>query len=135
MAITQKLNVARVYKDFDMLFTKNELSGDINKKLDSNAVKQALKNLIMTKPYERPFHPELGSSLMNMLFEPMRPGLEQSIARVVEQQILNYEPRVSIIYVNCRPDYDNNSYEVSIRFDIQGLNEPQDLSVNLTRLR
>ena len=45
---TQKLQIARLYKDFDMLFTNNALSGDVNKKLDSNAVKQALMNLIMT---------------------------------------------------------------------------------------
>ena len=135
MAITQKLKVARLFKDFDMLFTKNALSGDINKKLDVNAVKQSIRNLLMTKPYERPFHPELGSRLQAMLFEQMRPGLETSISRMVEQHILNFEPRVDIIDLNVRPDYDNNSYEMSIRFFIKGLNEPQDLEMSLTRLR
>ena len=132
---TQKLQIARLYKDFDMLFTNNALSGDVNKKLDINAVKQALMNLILTKPYERPFHPELGSSIYKMLFEPMRPGLEMSIERALEQQILNYEPRVSVLGIDVWPDYDHNCYEVSIRFLIQGINEPQDLTVNLTRLR
>lgn len=135
MAITQKIKVARLYKDFDMLFTKNALSGDINKKLDVNAVKQSLMNLLLTKPYERPFHPELGSTLNQMLFENMRPGMEMSIARAVEQQILNFEPRVEIINVKCFPDYDNNSYNVKTYFNIIGLNEPQDLTVSLTRLR
>tara|TARA_B100001245_G_C22703647_1_gene342758 strand:+ start:293 stop:697 length:405 start_codon:yes stop_codon:yes gene_type:complete len=132
---TQKLQIARLYKDFDMLFTNNALSGDVNKKLDINAVKQALMNLILTKPYERPFHPELGSSIYKMLFEPMRPGVETSIARAIEQQILNYEPRVSVLNIDVRPDYDHNAYEVTIRFLIQGINEPADLTVNLTRLR
>ena len=135
MAITQQLRVARLYKDIDMAFTKNALSGDINKKLDVNAVKQSIKNLLLTKPYERPFHPELGSTLYGMLFEQMRPGLEMSLARTVEQQILNFEPRVDILNIDVTPDYDNNSYEFSIRFLIKGINEPQDLSLNLTRLR
>ena len=135
MAITQKLRVARLYKDIDMAFTKNALSGDINKKLDVNAVKQSIKNLLLTKPYERPFHPELGSTLYGMLFEQMRPGMEMSLARTVEQQILNFEPRVDILNIEVSPDYDNNSYEFSIRFLVKGINEPQDLSLSLTRLR
>jgi len=135
MAITQQLRVARLYKDIDMAFTKNALSGDINKKLDVNAVKQSIRNLLLTKPYERPFHPELGSTLSRALFEQMRPGLELSLARMVEQQILNFEPRVDILNIDVTPDYDNNSYEFSIRFLIKGINEPQDLSLNLTRLR
>ena len=134
MAITQKLNIARLYKDFDMAFTKNSLSGDINKKLDVNAVKQSIRNLLLTKPYERPFHPELGSRLYATLFEQMRPGLEQTLARMVEQQILNFEPRVDILNIQVTPDYDNNSYDVSIRFLVKGINEPQDLSLSLTRL-
>ena len=135
MAITQQLRIARLYKDIDMAFTKNELSGDINKKLDVNAVKQSIRNLLLTKPYERPFHPELGSRIYTALFEQMRPGLEMSLARTVEQQILNFEPRVDILDIQVTPDYDNNSYEFSIRFLIKGINEPQDLSLNLTRLR
>ena len=135
MAITQQLRVARLYKDIDMAFTKNALSGDVNKKLDVNAVKQSIRNLLLTKPYERPFHPELGSPLYGMLFEQMRPGLEMSLARTVEQQILNFEPRVDILNIEVSPDYDNNSYEFSIRFLVKGINEPQDLSLSLTRLR
>jgi len=135
MAITQSLKIARLYKDIDMAFTKNALSGDINKKLDVNAVKQSIMNLLLTKPYERPFHPELGSRLYTALFEQMRPGIEQTLARMVEQQILNFEPRVDILDVQVTPDYDNNSYDFSIRFLVKGINEPQDLSLSLTRLR
>jgi len=135
MAITQSLKIARLYKDIDMAFTKNALSGDINKKLDVNAVKQSIRNLLLTRPYERPFHPELGSRLYSKLFEQMRPGLEMSLSRMVEQQILNFEPRVDILGIEVAPDYDDNSYEVTIRFLIKGINEPQDLSLSLTRLR
>ena len=135
MAITQKLNVARLYKDFDMAFTKNSLSGDINKKLDVNAVKQSIKTLLLARPFERPFHPELGSTLWNSLFELMRPGMEIGLERQVEQQIDNYEPRVRLVDVKAQPDYDNNGYNIAIRFFIIGINEPQDLTVSLTRLR
>ena len=62
---------ARIYKDFDLSFGKNSLSGDLNKKLDVNAVKQSMINLVMTKPFERPFNPLLGSEINNLLFEQM----------------------------------------------------------------
>tara|TARA_B100001146_G_C16018394_1_gene364002 strand:- start:268 stop:675 length:408 start_codon:yes stop_codon:yes gene_type:complete len=135
MAITQKLKTARLYKDFDMLFTKNTLSGDINKKLDVTAVKQSLMNLLLTKPYERPFHPELGSRLYGMLFEQMRPGMETTLSRGVEQQIANFEPRVQVVNVDCKANYDTNSYDLTLRFFVIGINEPQGLEVSLTRLR
>lgn len=135
MAITQQIKVARLYKDFDMAFGKNALSGDIDKKLDVNAVKQSMKTLLLTRPYERPFHPELGSQLYGFLFEQMRPGLGTSISTAVGQQIRNFEPRVDIIDIETTPDYDNETYEVTIRFMVRGLNEPQALTVSLTRLR
>ena len=132
---TQKLNIARIYKDFDMAFTKNSLSGDINKKLDVNAVKQSIKTLLMSRPYERLFHPEIGSTLWNSLFENMRPGMEVGIETQVAQQLANHEPRARLVEVKAHPDYDNNSYDVSIRFFVIGINQPQDLTVSLTRLR
>ena len=135
MAITQKIRVARLYKDFDMAFGKNSLSGDINKKLDVNAVKQSIKTLLLSKPYERPFHPELGSRLYGMLFEPMRPGLETSLKFAITQQLENYEPRVELTRVEVKPQYDRNEYDVSIHFYIKGINEPQGLQMSLTRLR
>ena len=135
MAITQKLNIARVYKDIDMSFTKNSLSGDINKKLDVNAVKQSIKTLLLGKPFERPFHPELGSNLWNSLFENMRPGMEMTVKRQVLDQISNYEPRVSIITLRLTPDYDEGTYRVDMRFNVIGINEPQELQLSLTRLR
>ena len=135
MAITQKRKVARIYKDIDMAFTKNSLSGDINKKLDVNAVKQSIKTLLLGKPFERPFHPELGSNLWNSLFENMRPGMEMGLQRQIGQQLNEYEPRADLLSIKANPDYDNNGYDVTIRFIVVGINEPQELTLSLSRLR
>ena len=135
MAITQKRKVARIYKDIDMAFTKNSLSGDINKKLDVNAVKQSIKTLLLGKPFERPFHPEMGSTLWNSLFENMRPGMEMGLQRQIGQQLNEYEPRADLLSIKANPDYDNNGYNVTIRFIVVGINEPQELTLSLSRLR
>jgi len=62
MAIIRQ-NKARIYKDFDLSFTKNAITGDLNKKIDSKAVKQSMYTLVQTQMNERPFHPELGSDI------------------------------------------------------------------------
>jgi hypothetical protein len=60
MAIKQ---VNRIYSDFDLSFAANPVTGDVAKKYDVNAVKQSLKTLVLTRFYERPFQPKLGSPI------------------------------------------------------------------------
>ena len=48
----------RVYKDIDLTFT-NKPSGEIFKKESAAAVKQAVKNLLLTNYFEKPFQPNL----------------------------------------------------------------------------
>ena len=60
--------------DFDLSFTKNAITGDLNKKIDSKAVKQAMYTLVQTQMTERPFHPELGSDIMMMLDVSLSPN-------------------------------------------------------------
>ena len=133
MAIKRTIN--RLYKDIDLSFKVNSLSGDIGKKLDVNAIKQSIMNLMMIEPYERKFHPELGSPLSGLLFEHMSPGLEQSIKVVIGQIIENFEPRVNLTDVTVRANYEQQLYEIGINYKIIGVDNPQGLSFNLTRLR
>ena len=58
-----KRKVSRLYTDLDLAFGKNFFSDDIDKKIDVNSVKQSIKILLSTMPYERPFHPEIGSDI------------------------------------------------------------------------
>ena len=130
-----KRTINRLYKDIDLSFKVNSLSGDIGKKLDVNAIKQSIMNLMMIEPYERKFHPELGSPLSGLLFEHMSPGLEQSIKVVIGQIIENFEPRVNLRTVGVRANYEKQLYEIGINYKIIGVDNPQGLSFNLTRLR
>ena len=131
----QKLKLSRIYKDLDLSFTANALSGDIGKKFDVNAVKQSAKSLLLTKPSEKFFHPERGSMLEQYLFEPMSPGLEISLSKTIELLLTNYEPRCEIIDINVNANYDLNYYTVTLNFSVIGINEPQQLTVQLSRLR
>tara|TARA_Y100000361_G_scaffold97407_1_gene87347 strand:- start:369 stop:773 length:405 start_codon:yes stop_codon:yes gene_type:complete len=126
---------ARIYKDFDLSFSKNSITGDINKKLDVNAVKQSMKNLILSGTFERPFQPDLGTELGNLLFENATMFTADRIKNTIENVLENYEKRAEVFDIECNPQYDNNAYDVTIRFQVVGINQPEELQVKLERLR
>ena len=136
MAI-QRRKIARIYKDIDMLFGANAITGDINRKTDENSVKQSLKNLVLTKPYERPFNPDLSSEVAGLLFENADIFTANKIRKTIEFLIRNYEPRVKVKTggVDVQPDLDRNTMNVRIEYEVVAINEPQELTIKLERLR
>jgi len=110
-------------------------SNDVGKKLDVNAAKQALRILINTNFYERPFDPGKAANLRGYLFEPMSKMIATSIATTIENVVTSYEPRVKIESISVIANFDTNAYDVSIMFFVVGINKPQKLTANLKRLR
>ena len=66
-------NNVRDYLDFDLGFGRNPITNDLNKRINANAIKQSVKNLVLTHFYEVPFHPEVGSQIYHALFENFSP--------------------------------------------------------------
>ncbi|MAG28357.1 hypothetical protein CMI47_22760 [Candidatus Pacearchaeota archaeon] len=127
---------ARQYTDLDLFFGKKSVSKDINKVTDIQAVKRSIRNLVLTNHYEKPFHPEIGSGVRDMLFEPMTPLTSHVLTRKIEDVIENFEPRARLISVTAFPNLDRNEYECTISFYV--VNTPTelvDLTVFLERLR
>ena len=140
----------RQYKDLDLFFVKKKLSSkdgdgavtvsgaksDIEKVTDSTAVKRSIRNLVLTNHYEKPFHPEIGCGVREILFELMTPISAHLLTRKVEDVITEYEPRAQLVGVKSTPDIDRNAYELTIEFYV--LNAPTelvDLTILLERLR
>ena len=126
----------RQYTDLDLFFGRKTTSKDINKVTDIQAVKRSIRNLVLTNHYEKPFHPEIGSGVRDMLFEPMTPLTAYMLAKQVENVIENWEPRARLISVRALPNLDRNEYEITIEFYV--VNTPTelvDLTVFLERLR
>ena len=127
---------AQIYSDIDLFFGPKTGSKDINKVIDVTAVKRSVRNLILTNPYEKPFHPEIGSGVRDILFEPMTPITAYVLTMKIEEVIENFEPRARVIGVRAQPNLDNNAYEVTIEFYV--VNAPTELvnmEVLLERLR
>ena len=127
---------AQLYSDIDLFFGPKIGSKDISKLSDFTAVKRSVRNLILTNPYEKPFHPEIGSGVRDILFEPMTPITAHVLTMRIEEVIENFEPRARLIGVRALPNLDNNAYEVTIEFYV--VNAPTELvnmEVLLERLR
>lgn len=125
----------RTYTDLDLNFFAHPATGDISKKYDENAIKQSVKNLIMTNHYERPFHPEIGSQVMGLLFENDSPMLQATLERAITYTIENFEPRVKLISVQVSLNPDNNAAYVSITFKIVNTERPITVDFTLQRTR
>jgi len=115
----------RQYKDLDLFFGRKQGSADISTITDVEAVKRSVRNLVLTNFYEKPFHPEIGSGVRDILFENMTPVTSVVLAKKVEDVIENFEPRARLISVRALPNLDRNEYEVTIEFFV--VNTPTEL--------
>ena len=130
-----KKSVRTFYKDLDLDFTRNVVTNDVVKIEDVNAVKRSVKNLIQTNHYERPFHPELGCGIRELLFENFTPLTGIFIRRKVEEVITNYEPRARLSQVTVNEQPDRNGIEVTVYFYVMNIPEPVSVTTLLQRIR
>ena len=126
---------SRKFKDIDLDFGRNVVTNDVNTVTDVIAIKRSVKNLIQTNFYERPFHPELGCGVRELLFENFTPITGVFIKRKIAEVLANYEPRVTLNSIRLDDDQDNNRLVVDIYFYIVGIPGPQTVSTFLQRLR
>ena len=135
-AQNENSRAAQLYSDLDLFFGAKAASKDISKVNDIQAVKRSVRNLVLMNHYEKPFHPEIGSGVRDVLFENMSPMTSHILTRKIEMVIEQFEPRARLISVTAHPDLDRNEYECTVQFYV--VNAPTelvDLTVFLERLR
>lgn len=125
----------RIFSDLDINFNSHPATGDVTMRYDEEAIKQSIKNLVMTNHYERPFHPEIGSQLRALLFEPASPLLIISLKQAITNTINNFEPRVNLLGIDINFQPNNNTIHVVIQFTIINTNRPIVLNLVLERTR
>ena len=126
---------SRRFRDIDLDFSRNAVTNDVNIVEDVIAVKRAVKNLIQTNFYERPFQPELGCGIRELLFENFTPMTKIFLQRKIEEVLINYEPRINLQNVAVDDDQDKNRLVVDIYFYIVGVPGPQQVQTFLQRVR
>jgi phage baseplate assembly protein W len=124
-----------LYTDFRKDLKISPVSKDITVWKDEDAVKQSIRNLLLTDPGERPMQPFLGAGIKGLLFENITPGVLKLIKEKVTSTINTYEPRAELIDVIVSSDYDDNKVSVLVRFFIRNVEQPIELDVILERIR
>jgi phage baseplate assembly protein W len=124
-----------IYSDFRKDLMMNPITSDLALRLNEDAVKEALKNLILTDKGERLFQPTLGSDVRKSLFDLMTPATVKMIEQNVRSTINNFEPRVTIVNVEVIPEYDNYTVKINITFYVRNVQEPVTVSIFLERTR
>ena len=132
MAIVRR---TRTFSDLNFDFTTNPSTADVTKKFDEEAIKSSVKNLISTRPFERPFHPEIGSQVYALLFEPLTDTSVPVLVSTIRNTIEIFEPRVDLIDVDVRDNPDLNELTVTLKFKITNSSNPITLKTSISRVR
>ncbi len=128
--------VSQGFKDISMTFQANPLNDDLIGLKNENAIARSVKNIVFTLPGEKFFNETFGSRITESLFENIDDITAGVIVEEIRESIESYEPRVSLIDVEAEPDYDNNSFNVIISYEIIGADiPPQELEFVLQSSR
>ena len=128
--------VSRGFKDISMSFEVNPITDDIIGVKNDTAIARSIRNLVLTTPGERFFNESLGSEVSQVLFDTLDDISAAVIRDEIEQTIIRFEPRVKLTDVIVKPDYDNHEFNVTITYDIIGIDAlPQQLTFALQPTR
>ena len=126
---------SRNFKDLDLNFTIHPVRKDINTHKNEYAIINSVKNLILTNHYERPFRPQIGSSIRRLLFENIDTIIAAQLERAVVETIENFEPRAQVNQINAIADPDNNGYKLKLEFFVINSVDPITINFFLERIR
>ena len=128
--------VSQGFKDLSMTFQANPLNNDLIGLKNANAIARSVRNIVMTIPGEKPFNENFGSRISGLLFENVDNITATAISDEIRESVTNYEPRVSLTSVVVNPNFDNNSFDAVVKYNIIGAEAPpQELEFALLPTR
>jgi len=116
--------VSQGFKDISMTFQINPLNSDLIALKNESAIARSVRNIIFTIPGEKFFDESFGSNISRSLFENIDDITASIIVDEVRQSIRNFEPRVNLLDVQAFPNFDNNSFDLTIIYEIIGADIP-----------
>ena len=116
--------ISRAFKDINLSFEPHPVTKDLQILKNENAIRRSVRNIVQTIPNEKFFNSIFGSDVRNSLFEFVDFGTASIIQEQIEIAIENFEPRVENLQVVVNPNPDQNSFDVTVIFDIIGQEFP-----------
>jgi len=128
-----------IYKDLNLFFSRNPVTGDVSTVTDVQNIKRAVRNLVLLNTWDKPFHPEIGTNIRGALFENFTPIMVAVLRERIEESIKRWEPRVTVTNVNfgeVEQHLDNNEIRCTIEFTINNVPERiEEVELMLQRIR
>jgi len=123
------------WSDLDLNFGLHPGTNDVSKVKGPQAVGRAIRNLVLMHFYDKPFNPQIGSNATKLLFENINPLTAIHLQNAIEEVIINFEPRASIMGVNVKQVPDENGYSAEIIYTVKNLMNPIRTTLFLERIR
>ena len=117
--------ISQGFKDISATFQISPLNNDLIAIRNANAISRSIRNLVFTLPGDKPFQPLVGSNVSRLLFDNLDELTASSIQGEIENTIRAFEPRVELNAVEVTPNYDENVFDVVIRYYIIGIDVPE----------
>ena len=128
-------NTVRRFTDLNLMFAPHPYSKDNLTRKNVVAVKASIQNLILTKNYERPFHPEIGCQVNALMFENFMPSTVAAIERSIRNTIEKFEPRANILNVQIVDNSDLNAIDIEVTFRLNNVALPVTVTTTISRVR
>ena len=116
--------VSQGFKDISMTFQSNPLNDDLIALKNENAIARSIRNIVFTLPGEKFFNSSFGSRITESLFDNIDDITATIIVDEIRESIETYEDRVQVIDVLADPNFENNSFDLTITYEIIGRNVP-----------
>ena len=125
----------KIYSDIDYTFTKKPVVADVALSFDQQAVIRSIRNLLLTKTYDKKFNPDIVTNINALLFEMVSPITASALSKEITAAITNYEPRALVrdVVVEALPD--RNAYNITLSFYIENASSPTIVTLLLERNR
>ena len=123
------------HRDLDLSLKIHPIRKDIIPLKDDNAIKNAIRNLLVSNFSDRPFQRDKGANLRALLFEPADTITEVAMVQNIRKVIRKYEPRVKVLKISVNNQADQNAYRIIVRFLIKEFDQQDNVEIILRRLR
>ena len=134
--VTIATKTPEYYSDFLINFDRNPVTGLLARVTNEDAVKNSIRNLVLTRLTERFYEPVKGSKAYSILFDQMDSVAEQQLQSTITTCINNFEPRASLIGVQVTGNYSNQTYHVMIYYSLINIPSKEfSVSIILKRAR
>tara|TARA_B100001105_G_scaffold117274_1_gene93852 strand:- start:128 stop:544 length:417 start_codon:yes stop_codon:yes gene_type:complete len=119
--------------DLDLTFNMHPTTGDVTTRTDTDAIRRAVRNIVETNKYERPFKPNFGGSIRELLFELDTTFKVNLLKARLKEMIEIFEPRVEGVFIQLSKL--DNALNVTVFYNIRNGIRNQEINFTITRTR